>query len=69
MRVQRALLSVSDKFGIGDFAKGLFGLGVELIATTGTRGPLLEQGLHVGPVSRLSHLCIDPSRTGRAFDE
>lgn len=51
MRVERALLSVSDKFGIEDFAKGLIGMGVELIATTGTRSRLHEQGLSVSSVA------------------
>jgi phosphoribosylaminoimidazolecarboxamide formyltransferase/IMP cyclohydrolase len=50
MRVERALLSVSDKFGIEDFAEGLVSLGVELIATTGTRTRLLEHGIPVRSV-------------------
>src|SRR3984957_21005519 len=36
VRVRRALLSVSDKAGILDFARGLEQLGVELISTGGT---------------------------------
>jgi phosphoribosylaminoimidazolecarboxamide formyltransferase / IMP cyclohydrolase len=51
MKVERALLSVSDKFGIEDFAKGLAALNIELIATTGTRGRLLEEGLSVTSVA------------------
>ena len=36
VRVRRALLSVSDKRGVADFAHGLAGLGVELVSTGGT---------------------------------
>ena len=36
MRVRRALLSVSDKAGIVDFARGLEQLGVEIVSTGGT---------------------------------
>ena len=36
VRVRRALLSVSDKRGIVDFARGLAELGIELISTGGT---------------------------------
>ena len=38
MKIQRALLSVSDKTGIVDFARGLAGLGIELLSTGGTAG-------------------------------
>ena len=36
VRVQRALLSVSDKTGIVEFARGLADLGIEIISTGGT---------------------------------
>ena len=36
VRVRRALLSVSDKTGIVDFARGLSELGVEIVSTGGT---------------------------------
>lgn len=36
MAVKRALISVSDKTGIVEFAKGLHELGVEIISTGGT---------------------------------
>ncbi len=35
-RIQRAILSVTDKPGLVDFARQLPGLGVELISTRGT---------------------------------
>ena len=38
-KVARALVSVSDKTGIVDFARGLAALGVELISTGGTARP------------------------------
>src|ERR1044071_3295998 len=47
VRVQRALLSVSDKTGIVEFARGLSALGVELVSTGGTAGVLREAGLEV----------------------
>jgi phosphoribosylaminoimidazolecarboxamide formyltransferase/IMP cyclohydrolase len=49
--VRRALLSVSDKTGLVDFARGLAGLGVELISTGGTRKVLAEAGLPVRDIS------------------
>ena len=36
VRIRRALLSVSDKTGIVEFARGLAELGVELVSTGGT---------------------------------
>jgi phosphoribosylaminoimidazolecarboxamide formyltransferase/IMP cyclohydrolase len=53
-RVSRALLSVSDKAGLVDFARLLVGFGVELIATGGTRTALAEAGLAVRDVSELT---------------
>ena len=47
VRVRRALLSVSDKRGVVDFARGLAGLGIELVSTGGTARELTEAGLEV----------------------
>jgi phosphoribosylaminoimidazolecarboxamide formyltransferase/IMP cyclohydrolase len=47
----RALLSVSDKTGLVDFARQLVGLGWELISTGGTARALREAGLGVADVS------------------
>jgi phosphoribosylaminoimidazolecarboxamide formyltransferase/IMP cyclohydrolase len=47
VRIRRALLSVSDKRGIADFARGLAGLGVELVSTGGTARELADAGLEV----------------------
>ena len=51
MKIQRALLSVSDKTGLVDFARGLAQLGVELLSTGGTARALREAGLTVRDVS------------------
>src|SRR3954453_12291154 len=50
VRVQRALLSVSDKTGILEFARGLAGLGVELVSPGGTAAALRDGGLQVRPI-------------------
>jgi phosphoribosylaminoimidazolecarboxamide formyltransferase/IMP cyclohydrolase len=45
VRVKRALLSVSDKAGIVDFARGLAELGVEIVSTGGTARALADAGI------------------------
>lgn len=50
----RALLSVSDKSGLVEFARKLHGLGVELISTGGTAKALREVGLPVKDVSEVT---------------
>ena len=45
VRVKRALLSVSEKQGIVDFARGLSGLGVEIVSTGGTARELADAGI------------------------
>jgi phosphoribosylaminoimidazolecarboxamide formyltransferase / IMP cyclohydrolase len=47
VRVRRALLSVSDKRGVVDFARGLADLGVEMVSTGGTARELESAGLEV----------------------
>jgi phosphoribosylaminoimidazolecarboxamide formyltransferase/IMP cyclohydrolase len=51
MKIQRALLSVSDKTGLVDFARALAGAGVELLSTGGTSKALRDAGLTVIDVS------------------
>ena len=51
VRVRRALISVSDKTGVVDFARGLAELGVELYSTGGTAGAIREAGLDVTDVA------------------
>lgn len=48
---RRALISVSDKTGLGPFAQGLARLGFEILSTGGTARFLKEQGLSVIDVS------------------
>ncbi|HEX8557641.1 MAG TPA: bifunctional phosphoribosylaminoimidazolecarboxamide formyltransferase/IMP cyclohydrolase [Pyrinomonadaceae bacterium] len=50
-RIRRALLSVSDKTGLVEFARALRGFGVELLSTGGTAKTLREAGLEVRDVS------------------
>ena len=51
VKVRRALISVSDKSGIGEFASALRALGVELLSTGGTYRLLRELGLDVTEVA------------------
>ena len=53
-RVTRALLSVSDKSGLIEFAKALAGFGIELVSTGGTAKALKDAGLRVADVSELT---------------
>lgn len=53
-RVTRALLSVSDKSGLLDFARALHARGIELISTGGTSKALSAAGLPVKDVSDLT---------------
>jgi phosphoribosylaminoimidazolecarboxamide formyltransferase/IMP cyclohydrolase len=53
-RVTRALLSVSDKTGLIDFARALSGHGIELVSTGGTAKALADAGLKVRDVSDLT---------------
>jgi phosphoribosylaminoimidazolecarboxamide formyltransferase/IMP cyclohydrolase len=54
VRIARALLSVSDKTGIAEFARGLAELGIEIISTGGTAGALEEAGVEVRSISELT---------------
>jgi phosphoribosylaminoimidazolecarboxamide formyltransferase/IMP cyclohydrolase len=54
VRIRRALLSVSDKTGIVDFARGLADLGVELVSTGGTARELDEAGIRVRSIDDLT---------------
>jgi len=47
MTVKRALISVSDKSGIVDFARGLVELDVEIVSSGGTAAALSEAGIEV----------------------
>jgi phosphoribosylaminoimidazolecarboxamide formyltransferase/IMP cyclohydrolase len=53
-RIRRALLSVTDKTGLVEFARVLAGYGVELVSTGGTARSLREAGLAVKDISDLT---------------
>lgn len=57
----KALISVSDKTGIVDFAKELQALGIEIISTGGTYKKLKDEGLKVTEISELTGFpeCLD----------
>jgi phosphoribosylaminoimidazolecarboxamide formyltransferase/IMP cyclohydrolase len=57
----KALISVSDKSGIVDFAKELEALGIDIISTGGTYKKLKEEGLNVTEISELTGFpeCLD----------
>jgi phosphoribosylaminoimidazolecarboxamide formyltransferase/IMP cyclohydrolase len=50
-KIERALISVSDKVGLADFAQGLVAAGVEIYASGGTRRHLEEAGIKVREVA------------------
>jgi phosphoribosylaminoimidazolecarboxamide formyltransferase/IMP cyclohydrolase len=52
--ITRALLSVSDKSGLVDFARALAGHGIELVSTGGTAKAIADAGLKVRDVSDLT---------------
>jgi phosphoribosylaminoimidazolecarboxamide formyltransferase / IMP cyclohydrolase len=52
--VRRALLSVSDKTGLAEFARALSGRGIELVSTGGTAKALKAEGLAVTDVSAVT---------------
>ena len=54
VRVSRALLSVSDKTGLVDFARALHARGIALVSTGGTHRTLQEAGLPVTEVADLT---------------
>src|SRR5437588_10520800 len=53
-RVTRALLSVSDKSGLIEFARALAGYGIDLVSTGGTAKAIATAGLKVSDVSELT---------------
>ena len=53
-KIKRALLSVTDKTGLVEFAQALAGFGVELVSTGGTARTLREAGLAVKDISDLT---------------
>lgn len=58
---RRAILSVSDKTGIVEFARGLAELGLEIVSTGGTAKALREAGIPVTGISEVTGFpeCLD----------
>jgi phosphoribosylaminoimidazolecarboxamide formyltransferase/IMP cyclohydrolase len=54
VKVERALLTVADKKGVVELARGLEGLDIELIATRGTARMLQQAGVSVQRVSQVT---------------
>jgi len=54
VKVRRALVSVSDKTGVAEFARGLAGLGIEILSTGGTASALRDAGLEVTDVAEFT---------------
>ncbi|MHC5119833.1 MAG: bifunctional phosphoribosylaminoimidazolecarboxamide formyltransferase/IMP cyclohydrolase, partial [Planctomycetota bacterium] len=55
VKIQRALISVSDKNGIVDFAAALQAMGVVIISTGGTAKTLSEAGIEVVSVDSVTN--------------
>lgn len=53
-KIMRALISVTDKAGVVEFAQGLARMGVALISTGGTAKALRQGGLKVGDVAEVT---------------
>lgn len=53
-KIRRALISVSDKTGIVEFAREISGLGIQIISTGGTANILSEQGIPVIPIHEVT---------------
>src|SRR5947209_15643928 len=53
-QIRRALISVSNKSGMVEFARGLAERGVEILSTGGTAGLLAENGVAVTPVEQVT---------------
>jgi phosphoribosylaminoimidazolecarboxamide formyltransferase/IMP cyclohydrolase len=55
-KITRALMSVTDKSGLVEFAKGLAGLGVEIVSTGGTARMLRDAGVAVKDVAEVTKM-------------
>ena len=62
LKVKRALISVSDKTGLAEFAKGLKKFNIEIISTGGTAKLLRNSGLSVKEVS--DYIANSPGGSG-----
>ena len=53
-KIQRVLISVTDKTGVLEFARGLSGLGAEIVSTGGTARLIREAGIPVKDVAEVT---------------
>ena len=53
-KIQRVLISVTDKTGVAEFARDLSGMGAEIVSTGGTARAIREAGVPVRDVSELT---------------
>ncbi len=53
-KIERAILSVTDKTGLVEFARSLTAMGVELVSTGGTAKLLRDSGIAVKDISELT---------------
>jgi phosphoribosylaminoimidazolecarboxamide formyltransferase/IMP cyclohydrolase len=53
-RAKRALISVSDKSGVVELARGLHELGIEIVSTSGTAKALADAGVPIRPLDTLT---------------
>lgn len=51
IKINRAIISVSDKEGVAEFAKGLDELGIHILSTGGTAKKLKDSGVNVTEIS------------------
>src|SRR3981081_4708522 len=63
-KIQRAILSVTDKSGLVDFARKLVAFGVELVSTGGTAKLLRDSGIAVKDISELTRVSAMLARRG-----
>jgi len=54
VKIKTALISVSDKTGVADFAQTLAEMGVKIISTGGTAKALAEAGVDVTPIEKVT---------------
>ena len=62
IRIERALISLSDKTGLVEFARGLIDCGVTLLSTGGTARAIAEAGLAVSDVETVTGFPEIPGR-------
>ena len=56
IEVRTALISVSDKTGVVEFARGLVNLGVRILSTGGTAAEIRDAGIDVTEVSEFTSI-------------